>query len=113
MVKSKKWVHGLGKLKFNDAGEPIRMIGTIQDVTARKKAEKDIAESKQQYMHLFESMIEGCALHEIICDASGKPVDYRFLAINPAFEKLTGMKAKDFIGKRAYEEIPGLESFWV
>ena len=35
-------------------------------------------------------MTEGFALHEIICDENGEPCDYRFLEINPSFERLTG-----------------------
>ncbi len=34
-----RWMYGLGELEFDDAGEPIRMIGTIQDITERKMAE--------------------------------------------------------------------------
>lgn len=34
-------------------------------------------------------MIDGFALHEVIGDNDEKPVDYRFLDVNPAFEKLT------------------------
>ena len=33
------WVHGMGKLEFNDRHQPVRMIGTIQDITRRKQAE--------------------------------------------------------------------------
>ena len=58
-------------------------------------------------------MIDGFALHEIICDESGTPIDYRFLALNSAFERLTGLKADEIIGKRAYETLPGLEPFWI
>jgi len=58
-------------------------------------------------------MTEGFALHEIICDDSGKPRDYRFLDINPAFERLTGLKKDDMIGKTVSESLPGTESFWI
>ncbi len=36
------WVHGMGKLVLNDEGEPIKMIGTIQDITKRKQAEEKL-----------------------------------------------------------------------
>ncbi len=38
--KEVRWVHGLGRLQFNDDGRPVSMLGTIQDITARKQAEK-------------------------------------------------------------------------
>jgi diguanylate cyclase (GGDEF)-like protein/PAS domain S-box-containing protein len=36
--KAERWVHGLGKLEFDDQGHPLKMHGTIQDITARKEA---------------------------------------------------------------------------
>ena len=53
-------------------------------------------------------MINGFALHEIICDPQGKPVDYRFLEINPAFERITGLKASDVVGKTVLEVLPDI-----
>ena len=61
------------------------------------------------YQLLFREMQAGFALHEIILDETGKPVDYRFLAVNPAFEHLTGVKAKDIVGKTVREILPDFE----
>jgi PAS domain S-box-containing protein len=58
-------------------------------------------------------MHSGVAIHEVVCDTDGKPVDYRFLEVNPAFEALTGLRAADIIGKRVLEVLPGLESEWI
>jgi PAS domain S-box-containing protein len=92
--------------------EVIGFVVNGRDTTDRKQAEEALLESESKYKHLFDKMIDGFALHEIICDETGKPIDYRFLAINPAFERLTGLKAADLIGKRAYEALPGLEPLW-
>lgn len=43
-----RWVHGLGELRFDDTGEPVKMIGTIQDITERKKAEMAMRESENR-----------------------------------------------------------------
>ncbi len=58
-------------------------------------------------------MLDGFALHEIICDPSGKPIDYRFLAVNPAFERMTGLKAEDVVGHTVLEALPGKETYWI
>jgi PAS domain S-box-containing protein len=58
-------------------------------------------------------MLDGFAVHEIICNEAGQPVDYRFLAVNPAFERLTGLTAGAVVGRTAREVLPGLESEWV
>ena len=51
-------------------------------------------------------MTEGFALHEIIFNEDGKPVDYRFIDINPAFEEIIGLKKDDVVGKLKSEVIP-------
>jgi PAS domain S-box-containing protein len=65
------------------------------------------------YRQLFNEMIAGVALHDIVLDGSGTPVDYRFLQVNPEFEKLTGLKAEEIVGRRALEVIPDLEHEWI
>ncbi|MEE9554280.1 MAG: PAS domain S-box protein [candidate division Zixibacteria bacterium] len=97
----------------DQSGKVSGVASLVQDITQRKRIEEALQESERKYKHLFESMLDGFALHEIICDDSGKPIDYRFLAINPAFEQLTGLKAAEMLGKRAYEALPGLESYWI
>jgi PAS domain S-box-containing protein len=58
-------------------------------------------------------MISGCALHELICDRDGRPADYRFLAVNGAFERMTGLRAADIVGKTVLEVMPGTERHWI
>jgi PAS domain S-box-containing protein len=62
---------------------------------------------------IIKSMIDksplGFALHEILLDEAGRPVDYVFLEMNPAFEALTGLKRGHLIGKRALKALPGLK----
>ena len=50
----------------------------------KHKAEARLLASEEEYRLLFEGMLDGFALHEIVCDAAGRPVDYRFLSVNPA-----------------------------
>jgi PAS domain S-box-containing protein len=94
-------------------GEVIGIEGFIIDITRQKEAEMERDVSRTRLASVFEKMVEGFALHEIICDENGTPVDYRFLEMNPAFEKLTGLHASEIIGKTALATIPGLEYHWV
>ncbi|MGM0612654.1 MAG: PAS domain S-box protein, partial [Bacteroidota bacterium] len=63
---------------------------------------------KKIYQSAIHQSPVGFAYHEIILDNSGKPVDYLFLDVNPAFEQITGLKAREIIGKSACAILPGL-----
>jgi PAS domain S-box-containing protein len=95
------------------SGKTVGWATVSRDITERKKAEEALQVSEQKYSSLFNSMLEGFALHEIICDTNGKPVDYRFLDLNPAFERLTGLKKTTTIGKTVLEIMPATELFWI
>jgi PAS domain S-box-containing protein len=79
----------------------------------RRAAERAVQESAQRYRSLFSGMTEGFALHEILCDGKGEPCDYRFLEINPAFERLTGLKREDVEGKVVSQVLPNNDPIWV
>lgn len=63
---------------------------------------------KRQFDLLFSRMLNGFAYHRIVVE-NGKPVDYVFLSANEAFEKMTGLKRGDVMGKRVTEVLPGIE----
>jgi two-component system cell cycle sensor histidine kinase/response regulator CckA len=60
------------------------------------------------HLLLFEQMSSAVLLGETVLDRSGKPVDYRFLDANPAYERFSGQKAEQLIGKLASETTPQL-----
>ncbi len=69
--------------------------------------------TEERYRSLFASLNEGFALHEMIYDESGKAVDYRFLDINEAFERQTGLKREDVVGRPMREALPTEDLYWV
>ncbi|WP_373546484.1 GAF domain-containing protein [Chamaesiphon sp.] len=70
------------------------------------------AQLAAEYRNLFESIDQGFCIVEAIFDTEEKPVDYRFLQVNPAFVRLTGLPASA-IGKTVRELVPDLERFWI
>ena len=86
--------------------ENCGLVITYNDISSRLKAERE-------YEMLFNEMLDGFALHEIICDDSGRPVDYRFLDINPAFERMTGLKLHEVQGKTVLDILPETEYYWI
>jgi len=95
------------KTPMRDAeGKIIGVLGIAHDITGRRQAEHD-------YQMLFREMLDGFALHEILCNEAGKPANYRFLAVNPAFERMTGLKAATIVGKTVLDILPDIEHQWI
>jgi PAS domain S-box-containing protein len=65
---------------------------------------------EERYRNLFESIDAGVCVIEMIYDTTGKPVDYRFLEVNPAFERQTGLKYAT--RKTMREHVPDHEQHW-
>ena len=93
-------------------GKPC-VVTAVTDISARVQAERASRESQQRYRLLFNEMLNGFALHEVIIDESGGPVDFRYLEVNPAFERLTGLSAGEVVGKRMREILPDTEPEWL
>ncbi len=84
--------------------------GTFFDITGMKSLELRQRESESRYRLLFDHLNSAYALHAVEFDADGKPVDYRFLAMNPAFSAMLGLDPATTIGARATEVFPLIRS---
>ena len=98
-------------LPYRTADDRIAgVVLTFFDITDRRVAEKVMRASEERYRSLFESMDEGFCVIEMIYDEEGKPIDFRYIELNPAFEHQTGLvNAK---GRTVRELIPNLEPHW-
>lgn len=77
--------------------------GLIEDITERKQATEALRQSEHKFRTLFENLAEGVALHEVVQDGTGNTVDYRLLAVNPAYEVHTELKAATAPGRLGTE----------
>lgn len=97
-------------LLFDQTDDPLVLI-SIDDITHQKRQESEIIESRKRLESLFDNMPNGFAEHEIILDEHGAPCDYRFLYVNPAFAKQTGLSEAQ--GKTIKEIVPNIEISWI
>ncbi|MGI4885855.1 MAG: PAS domain-containing protein [Janthinobacterium lividum] len=107
-----------GRVECDAQGQPVKLLGLLQDVTEREQAAQELLRVKDElaqratanYTALYHSMDEGFCIVEVLFDAAQRPVDYRFLDVNPAFEKHTGLRGA--LGKTMRELVPTHEQHW-
>lgn len=105
------WVEVTLRLALLEGRE--RILAVVRDISERKAAAEALLESETRYHQLFRSLVTGFALHEVLTDEAGQPVDYRFLEMNPAFEEMTGLRSAEILGHTVREVLPEVEKEWI
>jgi PAS domain S-box-containing protein len=101
-----RWVEMLAS-RIEYHGSPA-LQATAIDITDRKRAVKELQkreavllQSQKRIQSLYDSMMEGLALHELVYDSEGSVCNYRILDVNPEFEKLLHLTRSEVIGRLA------------
>jgi len=104
-----RWLLARARVERGALNAP-RLRGVVIDVTVRKQAEERLQASEERYRTLFDSVDDGICVIELLYAAGGRPVDYRYLEVNPAFGAHTGLA--DPVGKTARTLMPTHEGRW-
>ena len=126
-----KWWDVMITRTANNDGQTAHLLVISRDITQQRKASEEreqllrqvqaanieskrvveqLRASEVRYRTLFNSVDEGFCIFEMLFDEADRPIDYRFLEMNPTFERHTGLK--DAVGRTAREMLPGLDDFW-
>ena len=81
------------------------------DASGRRIAQETAPHGGEKYRLLFDRMLHGFAICEIIRDAPGLTTNFRYLEVNPAFERIMGLTHVDLIGMRVRETLPDTENY--
>jgi signal transduction histidine kinase len=95
------------------------VLVTYYDITERKNSETEILRLKDEiakqaedrYYSLFNSIDEGFCILQMLYDENGRAIDWKFLEVNPAFEKNNGLH--NAIGKTIRQLAPNIEPKWI
>jgi PAS domain S-box-containing protein len=106
-------IFGVGnkELPYSD-GDIVQLevvSNELYKIMRQRLAEAEVRGEREKYRSLFENMLDGFAFCKMILNKEGKPVDFEYLEINNAFERLTGLKREAVVGKRVTQAIPGIE----
>ncbi|WCS23795.1 GAF domain-containing protein [Methylobacterium sp. NMS14P] len=105
-----RWIARRANFLRDAAGAATQMFGTVQDVTDRHEAEEALRRSDARFRAILDTVETAFAIVEVkFDDDDDRPVDYRFVEANPAFERQAGVNLR---GKWVTEFAPDLERFW-
>jgi len=90
-------------------GRAIRMIGAMLDLTSMRHAQTALRKSEERFRTVVDTIDAAFAIVQVKFDSDDKPIDYRFIEVNPAFARESGV---DLRGKWVTEFAPDLEPFW-
>ena len=107
------WVMVNGVPIFNRKGYLSEIVISFIDFSEVKNSRDMLSISEEQYRLLTTQMQLGLALHEVVLDENKNVIDYRFTEVNEAFEKVTGLKSEEIIGKTVLEVLPNTSLTWI
>lgn len=88
----------------NDKGEPVRIDGSLRDITEEFRMREALRESETRFRALFEHMRNSVAVYRAVDDGE----DFVFVDVNAAAEKLEGIPRAELIGERISRVFPGV-----
>lgn len=103
------WTQLTTRLLRDADGEPRFFLTHIQDLTDQRAALAALEESESRYRLIFENMGEGFGLQEMVSDDQGRSVDFRFLELNAAYERHTGLSRDKALGRTIREVLPTVD----
>lgn len=98
-----RWVHGLGKPELDAEGRPIKLIGTIRDISARKRDELALRESRE----LLQLFIEHSPVAIAMLDR-----DMSYLAVSRRWLEVHALEGQNLIGRSHYEALSRIPQEW-
>ncbi|WCP14942.1 Sensor histidine kinase RcsC [Sphingobium sp. AntQ-1] len=115
---AKRFLDMLGNVTFLERPfHPTTLVSLVQSALRGRRRQyeararlEELHRGADRYRSLFESIDAGFCIIDMVFDANGSPIDYRFVEANPAFERQTGLQGA--VGQSMRTMVPGHEQHW-
>jgi two-component system cell cycle sensor histidine kinase/response regulator CckA len=95
-----RWATNLGRADYDDNGQPVRMLGTIRDVTELKRSALALVQNEARLRATLDTMLEGCQILDF---------DLRYLYLNEAAARHGRKPCDQLLGQRMVDAYPGID----
>jgi PAS domain S-box-containing protein len=102
-----------GRIGYKDDGSFMQTHCILSDITERKIVEDALLKSEHELKLILKKMINGFVSYESVFNDKGEFVSFRYLYINDAYERITGIKNEHVQGKTVHEVFPDVEESWI
>ncbi|WP_323144876.1 PAS domain S-box protein [Massilia phyllosphaerae] len=92
---------------------PERLLVISRDMTRAHEAELALRASDGRWRDVFEKLDEGIIVGQVVRDADGHVVDWRYVDVNDAWGRQVGIEARTAVGHTIRDLFPGIEQSWV
>ncbi|EPY2307811.1 HD domain-containing phosphohydrolase [Clostridium sporogenes] len=104
-ISNKELYFELRMVKNNEK----EILAISRDITLKKQSELEFKISEERYKTLVSEMQQGLVLFQGSDNEEGKIINYKLLDSNASYERLTGLKKENILGKTLYEIFPNME----
>jgi PAS domain S-box-containing protein len=109
---SRFWASGR-MTPLHERDRHMGFLKVLHDRTGARTASERVRASEQTWRSTFERLVEGLLIGEVVRDENGRAIDWRYLEVNPAWERMTGSTREQAQGRTIREIIPGIEDEWI
>ncbi|MFP4107729.1 MAG: diguanylate cyclase [Desulfonatronovibrio sp.] len=85
------------------------LLARVEALFRIKRTEEALRKSENRYRSLFQGMLNGFSLNEVIRGNEGRPYDFKYVEVNPAFESFTGFTGDQVLQRGIRDILPNIE----
>lgn len=105
---SVKYVYMKAEIEKDRNHRPLRILGTIVDITENWYRERKIIENEELFHSLFSNLTDIYIIFELEYNNEGDIIDYIYKDVNPLYEMKVGFMRNEVIGKRFSKHLPSV-----